>query len=60
MVIINMNDSIEMAVFILIILLTLIMGYSSGVTTGKKSLVNQLCNKQQYDFCVIREYKLKE
>lgn len=55
-----MNDSMEIAVYILIILLTLIMGYSSGVTTGKKSLVNQLCNKQQYDFCVIKEYTLKE
>ena len=55
-----MNDSIETTIFILIILLTLIMGYYSGVTTAKKSLVNQLCNKQQYDFCVIKEYKLKE
>lgn len=55
-----MNDSMEIAVFILIVLLTLIMGYYSGVTTAKKSIVNQLCNKQQYDFCVIKEYKLKE
>ena len=55
-----MNDSMEIAVFILIVLLTLIMGYYSGVTTTKKLLVNQLCNKQQYDFCVIKEYTLKE
>ena len=35
--------------------------YSSGMKSGKKELIQELCSKQSYDFCTVEkiEYGLK-
>lgn len=53
-------DTLETFVFITIIIIAMVIGYVGGISTERKILINKLCNKQQYDFCVIKEYKLKE
>jgi len=50
----------ETFVCITIIIIAMVIGYVGGISTERKILINKLCNKQQYDFCVIKEYKLKE
>lgn len=53
-------DTLETFVFIIIIIIAMVIGYVGGLSTERKILINKLCNKQQYDFCVIKEYTLKE
>lgn len=53
-------DTFETFVVITIITIAIVIGYLGGISTERKILINKLCNKQQYDFCIIKEYKLKE
>lgn len=32
-----------------------IASYGFGVGTGSDSVINELCNRQQYDFCVVKQ-----
>lgn len=52
--------------FIVLIVLAFFYGmsydmYSSGMKSGKKELIQELCTKQSYDFCIVEkiEYGLK-
>lgn len=64
------NDKIKYfwnaVVCILMLLMFFILGCIVGETVGKKDgrkeLVQELCDKQQYDFCVVKKviYSIKE
>lgn len=52
--------------FVVLIVLAFFYGmsydmYSSGMKSGKKKLIQELCIKQSYDFCTVKkiEYGLK-
>lgn len=54
------NDLFEVATMLLV---TAVLGIFSGViiacNTADNRVVNQLCQKQLYDFCEIKAYKMK-
>ena len=62
----KMQNFWTVTVFLLMILMFFILGCIAGETVGekdgRKELVQELCDKQQYDFCVVKKviYSIKE
>lgn len=55
-----MNNDVTIGLFVIVSFITailLLIGFS--YETGKSDLINELCSKQQYDFCIVDTYKLK-
>ena len=55
-----MNDEAMIVLFSIVgLIVALLIVFSYGYDVGKTALINNLCSKQQYDFCVVDTYKLK-
>ena len=55
-----MNDEAIMLLLSIVgLIVALLIVFSFGYDVGKTTLINSLCSKQQYDFCVVDTYKLK-
>lgn len=56
--------NIEQLVFSLLIVLFWIMGIFMGYNIGEDNIIDNLCNKSQYDFCQLvsesKSFKIKE
>lgn len=56
-----MTDESMMVLFsIVAVIIAAAIVFAFGYDTGKSTLVNDLCNKQKYDFCQVDTYKLQE
>lgn len=55
-----MNDEIIKGLFVIVSIINVILVlFCFGYDIGKSNLINELCSKQQYDFCIVDTYKLK-
>lgn len=49
------------AMFLLVIFILVgIIFFGKSETDYRESVINELCQKKQYDFCEVASYKLKE
>lgn len=56
-----MTDESMIVLFsIVAIIIAALIVFAFGYDTGKSTFVNDLCNKQKYDFCQVDRYKLQE
>lgn len=59
---IKAEETIVQVGFVIAVLLFVIATYLFGSVNGEHSLIQKLCQKNQYDFCEVAEttYRLKE
>lgn len=56
------DDIFFLVFFIISLIIAYQANFSKGFECGKKEIINELCNKKQYDFCAIKKttYILQE